>query len=409
MFDLYFWSVVAFFAGLVALIYVNRRRISFQYYVLAMYRTQRGKRFIESVASVSPRFWKIVSAIGVVAGFCIMAYAILTLVLSSQLVLSRTVKVPAMQFIIPLPQSTPVNGLGFIGVPFWFWILIVPFVLFPHEFAHGVVAAACKIRVKNVGLIQMLIWPGAFVEPDEAQLRRAKLLDKLRVFAAGSVANITISLVAILLVQYAIWPAIVPSGMVLTDVFSDMGAAAAGLKPGMTVQKIGNMSSNIGYGTYALSYGYLLVNGGNVTTEDVEGFSMLITTLTALDGYEPNQTITVVADGNPYSVMLSGRPENASIPYMGFSAELKPSAADGFMLDFFFPLLWWLTTLGPFVALFNMLPLYPFDGGLMLEAVAEKLSKKRAKMIVKAVGALIIALMVFNFVGPTLIQSMMPA
>jgi membrane-associated protease RseP (regulator of RpoE activity) len=406
MFDLYFWSVVAFFAALVALIYVNRKKIEFHYHVLAMYRTQRGKHLIEDVANASPRFWKFVSALGVVAGFGIMAYAIFTLALSSHLVLTQVVKAPAMQLIVPLPQSTPVNGFGFIGVPFWFWILIVPFVLFPHEFAHGVIARACSIRVKNVGLMQMLIWPGAFVEPDERQLQRASLADKLRVFAAGSVANIAISVFAVLLVQYAIWPAIVPRGMVLTEVYNGTGAVAAGLKPGMTVQKIGATSADVNYSVYSFSYSYLLFNGQNVTTDDTESVAMLATTLIALQDYAPNQTITVVADNTAYDVKLTGRPENSSIPYLGFSAELAPSAADGFMLDFFFPLMWWLTTLGPFVALFNMLPLYPFDGGLMLEALAQKVSKKHARFIVKAVAALIVAVMVFNFAGPTLIQKL---
>jgi len=402
--DLYFWSVAAFFAALAALIFANRRRIQF-HYVLAMYRTQRGRRLIERVADVSPGFWKFASALGVVAGFGIMAYAIYVLALSSHLVLTQVVKVPAMQLIIPLPQSTPVSGFGFIGVPFWFWILIVPFVLLPHEFAHGVIARACGIRIKNVGLMQLLVWPGAFVEPDEAQLKRAKLMDRLRVFAAGSVANIALSVAVVFFVQYAIWPSIVPSGMVLTDVYDGTGAAAAGLEPGMTLQRIGTRSADVGYDVYSFSYGYLLFNGQNVTTDQAKNVSMLVTTLMALDGYEPNQTITIVADGAAYDVVLSGRPDNSSIPYIGFSAKMAPSKADGFMLDFFFPLAWWLTTLGPFVAMFNMLPLYPFDGGLMLEAVAEKFTKRHSKLVVKVAAALVVAAMVFNFVGPTIIQN----
>ncbi|MFH1623244.1 MAG: site-2 protease family protein [Candidatus Aenigmatarchaeota archaeon] len=404
MSDLYFWSVAAFFAALAALIFVNRSRIEF-HYVLAMYRTQRGKRLIDSVANASPRFWKFVSALGVAAGFAIMAYAVYVLALSSHLVLTQVVKVPAMQLIIPLPQPTPVSGLGFIGVPFWFWILIVPFVLLPHEFAHGVIARACGIRIKNVGLMQLLVWPGAFVEPDEAELKRAKLADRLRVFAAGSVANIAISLFVVLLVQYAIWPSIVPSGMVLIDVYDGTGAASAGLKPGMTVQSIGTRSAGVGYDVYSFSYGYLLFNGQNVTTDEAKNVSMLVTTLMALNGYTPGQTIGIVADNTAYSVVLSGRPENSSIPYIGFSAKMMPSEADGFMLDFFFPLVWWLTTLGPFVAMFNMLPLYPFDGGLMLEAVAEAATKRHARLVVKIAAALVVAAMVFNFVGPSIIQS----
>jgi membrane-associated protease RseP (regulator of RpoE activity) len=188
-------------------------------------------------------------------------------------------------------------------------------------------------------------------------------------------------------------------------VYAGTGAAAAGLKPGMTMQKIGNATASVGYDVYSFSYGYLLFNGYNVTTDEAKNMSMFVTTLIALNDYKPNQTISIVADNVAYNIKLSGRPENSSIPYIGFSAQIKPSAADGFMLDFFFPLMWWLTTLGPFVALFNMLPLYPFDGGLIFEALAQKVSKRHAKLLVKITAAVVVAVMVFNFVGPAIIQN----
>jgi len=75
------------------------------------------------------------------------------------------------------------------------------------------------------------------------------------------------------------------------------------------------------------------------------------------------------------------------------------------MFEFMFPLIWWLTTLGQLVAIFNLLPIYPLDGGLMVEAVAEKINKKYAKKIVRVVTIIVLAILVFNFVGPAIISN----
>ncbi len=171
--SVYFWSVVAFFAILAVLIYRDRKKIEFHNYVLAMRKTKRGRHFIYRVADASPRFWKALSTVAVIAAFGLMAYGIYIILLSTQLIFAEIITVPALQLILPVPQAQPVSGFGFIGVPFWFWILIVPFVLFPHEFAHGIIARVNKVRIKSVGLIQLLIFSGAFVEPDENQIKKS--------------------------------------------------------------------------------------------------------------------------------------------------------------------------------------------------------------------------------------------
>jgi len=407
MFDAYFWSVVLFFAALAAIMYRNRKSIEFHSYVLAMYRTQYGKRFIERIARKYAAIWKVLSTIGIALAFGMMAFGLYTVALSTQLILSRTITIPAIQFVIPLPQAQPVSGLGFIGVPFWFWILIVPFVLFPHEFAHGIISRVSKVRIKNVGLMQLLIWSGAFVEPDEEQIKKTKLINKLRIFSAGSIANISIVLFFLLLTQYLLWPLSVPNGMMITNVFKGTGADAAGLKPGMTIQKIGGIDARVDYSLFSASYGYLLFRGQNLTKGNVGNFSTAIELAIVLSDYKPNQTVKVLADGTVYNVKLSGRPENASLPYIGveLSSQFGAPESSGFLFEFAFPLIWWLTTLGYLVAVFNLLPIYPLDGGLMMEAVVEKISKRHYKKIVNIITAAVIALMVFGFVGPSILSN----
>jgi membrane-associated protease RseP (regulator of RpoE activity) len=399
MFDVYFWSVVAFFAILAAIIYKDRKKIKFHNYVLAMRRTKRGRKFIDSVANLSPRGWKLLATVGVVAAFGIMLYGIYAIILSAQLVIDQVITVPAIQFILPIPQSHPVSGSGFIGVPFWFWILIVPFVLFPHEFAHGLVSRASKVKIKSVGLIQLLIFSGAFVEPDEKQIKKSKLITKLRIFSAGSMANITIAVIVMVLAQFVLWPFFVPSGVVITEIVPESGAEAAGLKEGMVLQSIDDNEMNVDYNTFSASYAYLLFNGQS--TEMLEEITSAVEVVSVLYKLEPGQTITVQADNNIYDLTLSGNPENASIPYMGLVAS-TPTKSE-FMFTFMFPLIWWLTTLSLFIAIFNLLPIYPLDGGIMVEAISQKISKKHYKKIVKIVTLAVLGLLVFNFIGPGII------
>lgn len=400
MLDIYFWSVVAFFAILAILIYKDRKNIEF-HKVLIIKRTKRGRDFIDRTAQKSPKFWNILATISAIVAFGVMVYGMYMILLSSYFVLVRVIKIPAIQFIIPIPQAQPISGLGFIGIPFWFWVLIVPFVMFPHEFAHGIISRANKVKIKTVGFIQLLIWSGAFVEPDESQIKKSSLINKLRIFSVGSIANIVTALILILFTQYLLWPAFIPKGILLAEVVEGSGAENAGLKDGMMLQEIDGHEININYDDFSLIYGYLLFTG-NVTTSNLKALSTALEVGVALRGLKPNQTIAVRADNNYYQLTLSGRPENATLPYMGIETKIV-TKSDG-MLEFTFPLIWWLTNIAQLVAIFNMLPIYPLDGGLMIEALAEHMSKRHTKIIVKAITILILSILVFNFVGPVIIN-----
>ncbi|KSW11949.1 hypothetical protein CF15_03925 [Pyrodictium occultum] len=62
-----------------------------------------------------------------------------------------------------------------------------------HELSHALAARYEGIRVKSAGfLIALGILPAAFVEPDEEELTRAPLRSRLRVYAAGILANVLI-------------------------------------------------------------------------------------------------------------------------------------------------------------------------------------------------------------------------
>jgi len=81
-----------------------------------------------------------------------------------------------------------------VTIPLWYGLIGLIVVMVVHELSHGVVARAEKLRLKSVGLVLFAVIPGAFVEPDEDELKKAPLLSRLRVYAAGSMANIVVAL-----------------------------------------------------------------------------------------------------------------------------------------------------------------------------------------------------------------------
>jgi membrane-associated protease RseP (regulator of RpoE activity) len=57
------------------------------------------------------------------------------------------------------------------------------------------------------------------------------------------------------------------------------------------------------------------------------------------------------------------------------------------------------------VAVVNILPIYPLDGGLVLDSIVEKFARKYKKEIVSLVTAFTITLLVFTILGPYIMKS----
>ena len=415
--DLYFVSVIAFCGFLAYLVYRDRKNIEF-HFILLIRKTQRGKRAIDRIAQLSPRFWKLVSTLYIIVAFYFMLNGLYMMGLAAKLVAERALTVPALQFIMPLPMPQPISGPGYLLVPFWFWIVLIPFFMFPHEISHGIIARAHKIKLKSVGGMLLAVIPGAFVEPDDRQLNREKPLVKLRVYSAGSIANLITVSVVLALTVYCLWPSIAGTGLTITYVNSTMPAGIAGLKSGMRLQSIAGQPTDVTYSDFELAYTVLLVTSSNITVNNAKMLSTAVTMYNILLQYEPGDTVDVVADGSHYSVTLSGNPLNSSIPYMGLDVKMNEKRTAEFEFGTLLPLIWWVTTIGQAVAVFNLLPIYPLDGGLLVESVAEHFLtrsrrgrrikreevRRKAKKIAKWISIAMLTLIAFNFVGPFILR-----
>jgi len=379
MIDLYLLSVILFFAVLGILIYRDRKHIEFKY-ILVMRRTKRFKKLIDKIARKSPLLWKIIGTIAIAVCLYYMLQGLYLLSMMGYYISTGVIEQPALQFVLPTPTATGTAGPGYILIPFWFWIIIISIILIPHELSHGIVARAEKIKLKSVGLLLLAIFPGAFVEPDEKEIKKAKILTKLRIFSAGSFANFVIAFLVLFLTLYFIWPVSALPGIELLDVNASSPAGLAGLKSGMILTEVNGIPITTTYAEYVGGSGYFFDE---------------------LKYAEPNQTIKLKADGDYYDVTL-GFSEETNSTYMGITYAPIFKINREFFMGTLIPLLSMTFLFSFAVGLINILPIYPLDGGLIVQAIAERFAKKRSKEIVRAITLIVLLILIYDFIGPFL-------
>ncbi|ASJ15923.1 metalloprotease [Thermococcus chitonophagus] len=328
-----------------------------------IWRTKKFLNFIDRIGRRHERFWRIYGDAGIVVGFIGMGIVLYYLARQAYRILHPQGPVaPGAQLVIPGVTIPLVYGLIALAV-----LLVV------HELSHGFVARAEKIPLKSVGIVLFFVIPGAFVEPDEEALNKAPLRSRLRVFGAGSLANIIVALIALLIIN-GIGLAFEPAGVEVNGVIK--GSPADGvLQPGDVI---------IG------------INGQNFTT--IEEFIKIMNTT------RPNQTITmtIVRDGEikTVKITLGEHPERPGKGFIGIYPTQYLKSKIGFtraLMDLFFTF-YWIYVLNVGIGLMNLLPLYPLDGGRMLMDTLTEKFPRIGRPIGYSVAILSLILLIINII-----------
>lgn len=333
-----------------------------------MWKTKRLRGFINRIANISPRFWKWFMNIGIVVSFVLMVLITYSLFLS----LSTITQTPSVSLVIP---GVEVPGSP-IFIPFFYGLIGLATVIIVHEFSHGILARAEKINIKSIGLLLFAVLPGAFVEPDEDDMKKAEKSSRMRVYAAGSIANISLFVVAFLIMT-TISSFVIPGTFHETGIEIERvidGAPADNiLKPGMIIESI---------------------NGYNINGSDA--YSKAVSNL------KPGEMVNITTNTGDYNFTAGKNPNNVSIGYMGVQGvkhyQINSSVVNTFgnqlpwiwfeLLDMFM----WIAFLNLAVGLFNLLPMKPLDGGHLFE---ELLDYKLPENIVKPVVTLVSWFLIF--------------
>ncbi|MCK4333102.1 MAG: site-2 protease family protein, partial [Thermoplasmatales archaeon] len=294
---------------------------------------------------------------------------------------------------------------------------------------------------------------GAFCEPDEEELKKAKTKPRMRIYAAGPTSNFVVVLICILLFSFVLMSSVQPAadGVHVFSVDEDSPAEKIDLQPGMVITSLNNTRvTNVTDYFYALQETYT-----NQTTTICykKGDKELNSTVTLTDryvehekrGYLNNESfkgkgylgIFLLRDSvfNDYLSALknpfNGFPDSFLlfyvIPLLGYFQGYNPIVSpftDSYVItgplsvipnNVFWIIvnaLYWIFWLNLAVALFNVLPMVPLDGGFLfndvmsslIKRVKKGLSDEQREKIVKNVSVTISLTILVLIIFPWLIK-----
>jgi len=383
MVDINLVSAIIFYFVIVFLIIKYRKKFIIQAKIIALYKTKIGLKLIDKIASSSPLVIKSLAGLGILFGYIGMIFISYMLIQGAYTLFTVPESSPMIAPVLPgikIPGSP-------VFVPFWYGIISIFLVVLVHEAAHGIVARVHKMKIKSSGVGMFAIFPIAFVEPDENQLKKSKKRSQLSVYAAGPFANILLAAVVVLISIYLL----IPFALSITDT---SGVEIKQLEPNFPAEESGLVAGDIIYS----------INGKS--TMALENFTMI------LKDTSVNQTITIkTAQDKTYTFRTTSSPENASQSYIGVyiaqHLSLKPSVVEKYgnmfpwSLFYLIELFQWIFFLSLGIGLANLLPLGPVDGGrMLLTTLSSFFKEENAIKVWKQISILTLVLLIFNFVYP---------
>jgi len=369
-------AIFLVFIGIVVFVVWNDRKNVKPAGLVLMRRTKQGREWLYRTARRWPRAWKALSTVGVIVAIPAMVY-VCYFIISNAMRLATGHLAGAVKLV--LPWSSFAEAPGLFLVPWYFWVLGIAVVIIPHELFHGIACRIGKISVKSLGWMLFLFVPGAFVDPDVRDLARASRVAKLRVYAAGSFANLATGLVCIIIWMVLLGAFFTQAGVIPSAIVADGPWHTANVS-GTAILQINNFST-ISQEDY-VAVMQSIPPGSSVSIETTSG----------------NYTLTTVAS-NETSGSDIGTVGPYS-PYYRINAAARPFYDP---ISFLVTLFSWLFTITVGIGIFNLLPIKPLDGGLIFEEIAGKfLHKNATRMATMGVSLLMVALVVYSIVGPVI-------
>ena len=407
-----------------------------------MWRTDWGKDFIEKISQNKP-LWRRIGDVWVVTVFFIMIFMFLLLLwqatLAWQIPKSASVS-PKMM--IGLPGLNPV-------IPLWYGILALVIAMVVHEFSHGILSRVANVKVKALGLLMFFFPVGAFVEPDEEEMKSMKKWERMRLYAAGPGSNMVIAIIFSFLFSSVMVASLEPSsdGVLSASVVLDYGGEEAGLEPWMLITEIDNQIilnsadfSSVMNETYAGQVvNVSVLNKGTPETYQVtlsdKGSYYLKYYPDSYETWMSGKGFMGIAVVNPEVIADSlanpGSSGGSMLQYITlpfqklqpfpehFTALFSPSGIVGVIPDSAFWILansfYWIFWLNLMVGLTNALPAVPLDGGFIFaDGVTGMLGKVKSSMtaqrkeeivdrLVSILAITVVFLIVWQIVGPRLV------
>ncbi len=305
---------------------------------------------------------------------------------------------PACPGVAPLIPGVEIPKVPLV-VPLHGWISLF-LILIIHEASHGTVARYFKTRIKSSGLLLIGLLPiGAFVEPDEKQLKSLSGEKEAMVYAAGPTANL-LAMLAVMILAVAFFfaaysPFVQPWEKANMEKVLDKIVVK---EVDEKIELCGREYESPAFGK--IEQGWVLIESNGKKLSPAEPVYM--------ESEKDNNLVFITQSGErretsikPNELGAIGfKVERTKKQGMNYSTEFSSYIAVlGFILEF----LNWFVILNLLLALVNFLPTEPFDGGKIAKIVLLpyfgwlKMPKKDTeKLIGRLFSWLILALLVLN-------------
>lgn len=431
----------AFIVFVILFLRKNKKNVTRQG-IIFLYKTDWGIKLMNSFAEKRKKLLKFSTPLVLISGFALMALIIIFLGESvyvyMKFPIADIIKAPPLAPLIPyLPR---LFGLQSFFPPLYFTYFVIAVAIggVLHEFAHGIYARFHKFKVKSTGFLFLGPIPGAFVEPDEKDMAKATKVQQLSMLGAGTFANLIIALFFAALiwifflstmsaagVGFSSYPSLVvntaditiPDGANIEDslieveingeiflanprtlqisierevpeylVFENTGAAQARLRG--FIMEVGGEKVTSRDDLNRVLAGRSPGEEVNIKTAVRNGF------FDTEPEFEEFEVTLSERDGQAYLVGFASGTGGLSAPsrFLSFAlfsgaGTMNPSiyyeSSLGSFGWFIYFLLWWIFFINLLLALFNMLPVGPLDGGKFLQYGVESVTKsERAGVIV---------------------------
>jgi len=375
-------SAIIFYLIIFILIIVNRKKFDVQAKIMALYRTKIGLKLMDSIAVKFPKTLAFLGYFGIVISLLGMVVIIYLLVQGTISLLFIPSTPPQFAPVIP---GMKIPGLG-IYVPFYS-IISLFFVIVIHEFSHGVIARVHKVTIKSSGVGMFAIFPLAFVEPDEEELKKRSTAKQLSVFSAGPFSNIVTGFIVLLILSFISSPLQTSmtqtTGVYFGEILENNAAKQAGVLPGEV---------------------YTQINSQPISSDaDFTNF---------MNNASPGDEIILSSKKTSHKIILGEHPEDNTKAYLGVQGIYPYSVVKETSSKFLFYLLnslnklfvwFYIFSLG--IGLANLIPLGPIDGGKIaytLMSLGVKGKLKSTYVIFKYLSLFFLLILLFNLLWPFL-------
>jgi membrane-associated protease RseP (regulator of RpoE activity) len=252
---------------------------------------------------------------------------------------------------------------------------------------HGLLARAEKITIKSFGVLLLIALPGAFVEPDENQIKKLPTLKKMRIYAGGSFGNFILAGLLAVIIFLGLYPLFFRGAVI----YGYQNYTEYNLTQPFPVEKV-NMTGAI-----------IAIN--DVGVENVEDLHRIMT------DKKPGQNILIETTKDEYNIILVKNPKNETQGYMGIFVDNSKVLKDNYrndpvispILNSTTQLLLWVLFLNLGIGTANLLPIKPLDGGLIFEEIVKVFFKRKwVKYVINAATIITLLLILISLFGPSI-------